>query len=514
MNITLYAICKNEEKNVEKFIKNAEKFDSVVVVDTGSTDNTVKLLEDAGIKVYSHPQTREEFNFATARNTALSYVETEWCVSLDFNEDIDNFQKESLSAFTENITCILHERYDNNDGEVSKSNEVHLRIHRKDCYTWKNAVHEHPVFIESEKYSEEIKLQSDISITKAIHKTVDKELFYLSICQRELESDPNNWYYIWFVYNHYLSVGDYDLTIDYAQRFLDNTEAYFNSFRISVFNNCAKLLYQHAEIQRAANFLIHAVSESLVMGETFAMESFQNLFGFSKEIGNLDLMVFASAFNPNLRCTAERSGAIKTLNRRNIEDVHSCWKGHGNFAKWLVSVTKPKVVVDLGVDHGYSTFTFAIPKAGQKVYGIDTFEGDQYAGERDSNQLYEFVLQKARETGLDDSVSIIKGSFDDVAKTWNKKINILHIDGDHAYESVKNDYETWSKFLDEDGVILLHDTMVEDINGNEYGVKRFFEEIDLPKVNFTHTFGLGVISKNKKLINHIKDNFNLDVPLV
>jgi glycosyltransferase involved in cell wall biosynthesis len=51
MKVTLYAIAKNEEKNIEKFLKNAEKFDDVVVVDTGSTDDTVQLLKDAGIKV-------------------------------------------------------------------------------------------------------------------------------------------------------------------------------------------------------------------------------------------------------------------------------------------------------------------------------------------------------------------------------------------------------------------------------------------------------------------------------
>jgi len=31
MKVTLYSICKNEEKNVEKFLQNAKKFDDVVV---------------------------------------------------------------------------------------------------------------------------------------------------------------------------------------------------------------------------------------------------------------------------------------------------------------------------------------------------------------------------------------------------------------------------------------------------------------------------------------------------
>jgi hypothetical protein len=49
------------------------------------------------------------------------------------------------------------------------------------------------------------------------------------------------------------------------------------------------------------------------------------------------------------------------------------------------------------------------------------------------------------------------------------------------YEDVKKDFETWSKFLNDDGVVLLHDTCIESLNGNEYGVKKFFEELEIIK---------------------------------
>ena len=98
MNITLYAICKNEEKNVKKFIDNSKKFSHTVVVDTGSTDNTTQLLKEAGIEVYEHPQTKEEFDFSVAKNTALSYVKTDWAFSLNFSEDVDDFFPEGLEV--------------------------------------------------------------------------------------------------------------------------------------------------------------------------------------------------------------------------------------------------------------------------------------------------------------------------------------------------------------------------------------------------------------------------------
>ena len=186
---------------------------------------------------------------------------------------------------------------------------------------------------------------------------------------------------------------------------------------------------------------------------------------------------------------------------KKIQGITTAWTNHIVFAQWIVNKINPKVIVDLGVDYGYSTFSFAIPQIGH-VYGIDSFEGDYNTGIRDT---IEIANENKKSLELD-NITFIKGYFDEIAKVWDKPIDILHIDGFHSYEAVKNDYETWSKFLNDDGVILFHDTIVED---KSFGVKKFFEEIDLPKVNFTCSFGLGVVSKNKEIIEEISKFFNL-----
>ncbi len=186
---------------------------------------------------------------------------------------------------------------------------------------------------------------------------------------------------------------------------------------------------------------------------------------------------------------------------KKMQEITTAWTDHVVFAQWLVNRINPKVIVDLGVDYGYSTFSFAIPQIGH-VYGIDCFEGDCNSGIRNT---LENVNESKKNLELY-NITFIKGYFDEIAKVWDKPIDILHIDGFHTYESVKNDYETWSKFLNDDGIILLHDTMLDDEN---FGIKKFFEEIDLPKVNFTCSYGLGVISKNKEMIEEISKFFNL-----
>lgn len=156
---------------------------------------------------------------------------------------------------------------------------------------------------------------------------------------------------------------------------------------------------------------------------------------------------------------------------------------------------KPKVVVDLGVDYGLSSFTFAKAGAGH-VYGIDSFEGDPEAGERDTESIV-----KARQADLGiQNMTLVRGYFSEVAKTWTLPIDILHIDGRHRYEDIKEDYEIWSRFVVAGGVILIHDT---EVTREPYGVKRYFAEIQAPKTNFKHAFGLGVVSQDASIISKI-----------
>lgn len=184
-----------------------------------------------------------------------------------------------------------------------------------------------------------------------------------------------------------------------------------------------------------------------------------------------------------------------------LQDIPTSWTDHITFAQWIVRRKNPEVVVDLGVDYGYSTFCFALPQIG-KIYGMDSFEGDPMAGHKNT---YDYVKEKRKELGLK-NVIFVKGFFGLIARKWNKPIDILHIDGYHTYQAVKNDYDTWSKFVKDDGVILFHDTIVQKPG---YEVDKFFSEITLPKTNFTCSYGLGVVSKDETLIQEINTVFNL-----
>ena len=314
MNVTLYAICKNEEKNVEKFIENSKKFSHTVVVDTGSTDNTIELLKEAGIEVHEHSQSKKEFDFSVARNTALSYVKTDWAFSLDFNENVDDFFPEGFEVIEKEFTNFKHLRfYDDGDGEPKQSFEVHTRFHRTKNYRWENAVHETPVFVSTKDYPEEVFVDTSVKITKSIHKSISKELFYLDICEREYQKNPTNSYYTWFIFKHYFGIQNYLKALEFGQEFLNITKPYFNTFRITTFIKCSICLIQLQDVTKAANYSFHAVSEAMNMGEPYLSEAFAHLNQVAKMLNNPNITIFATGFNSETLQSPERKHAIETL---------------------------------------------------------------------------------------------------------------------------------------------------------------------------------------------------------
>lgn len=84
MKIAVYAIMKNEADVVQRWLSCLEGADGIFVADTGSTDDTVAILERAGVKV-SH--FKDEFRFDHARNFALAQIPPGFDVAVSIDAD-------------------------------------------------------------------------------------------------------------------------------------------------------------------------------------------------------------------------------------------------------------------------------------------------------------------------------------------------------------------------------------------------------------------------------------------
>jgi hypothetical protein len=190
------------------------------------------------------------------------------------------------------------------------------------------------------------------------------------------------------------------------------------------------------------------------------------------------------------------------LIKETLFQIPSAWKGHYTFAHWLCGFMNPDVTVELGVDYGFSFFTFLTAKRGT-VYGIDWFKGDPDTGFRNTfnyvNNMYKGISEMDKTLP---PLNLITNEFTEEAKTWDKTIDILHIDGGHSYENVKSDFTNWYPKVREGGVILLHDIAVD-----HHGVSMLFNELTQERWQFKHSAGLGIVIKgeNKALSEALKN---------
>lgn len=97
MQISLTMITKNEQKNLPICLESVKNLvDEIIVVDTGSTDNTKEIALTYGAKIYDFEWQND---FAAARNFALSKSSSDWNLVLDADEKIINWDSESLEKF-------------------------------------------------------------------------------------------------------------------------------------------------------------------------------------------------------------------------------------------------------------------------------------------------------------------------------------------------------------------------------------------------------------------------------
>ncbi len=54
MKFSTVVIAKNEEKTLPRLIKSLEGVDEIIVCDTGSTDNTIKVAKSLGATVFEN----------------------------------------------------------------------------------------------------------------------------------------------------------------------------------------------------------------------------------------------------------------------------------------------------------------------------------------------------------------------------------------------------------------------------------------------------------------------------
>ena len=112
INATAIIMTKNEEKNIVDCLKSMQGFAKrCVVIDCGSTDNTVPLAREMGADVYFHEfeYYAKQFNWGIDNTD----IDTEWIIRLDADERFPEKLREEIEAIIargdENLNGIVME---------------------------------------------------------------------------------------------------------------------------------------------------------------------------------------------------------------------------------------------------------------------------------------------------------------------------------------------------------------------------------------------------------------------
>jgi len=245
--VCVYAICKNEEKFVERWVNSMKEADEIFVLDTGSTDNTVKKLKKLGAKV--KVKKIIPWKFDVARNKSLELVPQDYdicvCTDLDevfvkgWREKLENIWDEETTRLAYNYNWLLDE--DNNP----KVNYYIEKIHNRNDYIWTHPVHEVLTYIgnntEIKKYTNEITVNHYPDKSKSRSS-------YLPLLELSVKENPNDDRNVHYLGREYMYYGKWNEAIDTLIKHLKLPTAIWKDER------CASMRFISRCYQRLGRF--------------------------------------------------------------------------------------------------------------------------------------------------------------------------------------------------------------------------------------------------------------------
>ena len=195
--ICVYAIAKNESKFVEEWVKSMSPADHIIVLDTGSTDNTVELLRSFGVEV--HEISYDHFRFDTARNDSLDLVPDEYnirvCTDLDEKFESDDWAQILKDNWDEEKGRVIYSYVWNHTETGQPGLQFTInKIHGKNPdLRWAGAVHEHLTFMSTGKreFSDFIDLTGKIVLHHYPDLSKDRR-YYIRLAEERIKDNPDD----------------------------------------------------------------------------------------------------------------------------------------------------------------------------------------------------------------------------------------------------------------------------------------------------------------------------------
>jgi glycosyltransferase involved in cell wall biosynthesis len=145
MGLSVYLITKNEGAHLAEVLASCAGADEIIVVDSGSTDQTLEIARAAGAKVIH----QDWLGFARQKDFALSQCQHEWILNMDGDEILSAGAIPLIRQAIASGRAVGYRiaRDDEFMGESMSASHCRpfLRVYRRDQAAWdlNKTVHEH-----------------------------------------------------------------------------------------------------------------------------------------------------------------------------------------------------------------------------------------------------------------------------------------------------------------------------------------------------------------------------------
>ena len=260
MKICVYAISKNEEKFVSRWVKSMKEADEIYVLDTGSTDNTVNKLQELGVNVTQKIITPWRFDIARNESLKLVPVDTDICICTDLDEVFEpGWRKKLEEQWTKDAT---RARY-NYNWSLDKNNKPIVnfnieKIHTRNNYKWIHPVHEVLTYT---KENEKIITINDITVNHYPDSTKSRSS-YLPLLELSVQEDPEDDRNMHYLGREYMYNGKWNQAITTLKKHLSLKKATWKDERAAsmrFISRCYKNLNNYPE---ARDYLNQAIKEA------------------------------------------------------------------------------------------------------------------------------------------------------------------------------------------------------------------------------------------------------------
>lgn len=225
--LSLCMIARDEEKFIADCIESVRDIvDEVVVVDTGSRDNTPDIVRSCGGSVHQFEWIED---YSAARNEALSHAAGDWVLVLDADERLDPSSKEAvLSAISSGKADAYELTFHNYCRAGSTTPDIVHKVCRlfrnRPEYRFEGRVHENvvPSIVAAGGVIRELEaVVHHYGYTPDVKKTRNKHERYLSLLMRELEEKPDDIYVLHHVSAAHCAEEQFEQALPYLERLTD-----------------------------------------------------------------------------------------------------------------------------------------------------------------------------------------------------------------------------------------------------------------------------------------------------